>query len=216
MSEQEEVTPADQQSNQESTPAEQSATKPIPADAPPVPSELPEPLVPLAWLIGTWVGVGLGQYPTIDDFRFGQELRFWTDGRPFLYYQSLTWIVDDEGNKVKQSLSETGYWRPVDDKLQVLMTYSNGFNELMLGENTVTSIEDAVIKGARAELKSDVIVGVEGSKEYTASERMYGLNNGDLFWAFDMAAVEQPMQNHLAAQLKRASYIGDPQFFKTD
>ncbi|MFZ1362664.1 MAG: FABP family protein [Candidatus Nanopelagicales bacterium] len=208
MSEQE-ATSADEQSDQTSVPS-------APVDAPPVPSELPEPIVPLAWLIGTWVGVGLGQYPTIEDFRFGQELRFWSDGRPFLYYQSLSWIVDDEGNKVRQALSETGYWRPVEDKLQVLMTYSNGYSELMLGENTVTSIENAVIKGARAELKSDVIVGVEGSKEYTASERMYGLNNEDLFWAFDMAAVGQPMQNHLAAQLKRASYIGDPQHFQTD
>ncbi len=29
-------------------------------------------------------GVGTGQYPTIEDFRFGQEAVFSTDGRPFL------------------------------------------------------------------------------------------------------------------------------------
>src|SRR5664279_3603046 len=33
-------------------------------------------LAPLAFLIGRWQGVGVGGYPTIEDFRFGQEVTF--------------------------------------------------------------------------------------------------------------------------------------------
>ena len=51
-------------------------------------TDLPEDLIPLSWLIGRWAGVGLGQYPTIEDFRFGQEISFTNDGRPFLAYAS--------------------------------------------------------------------------------------------------------------------------------
>lgn len=185
-------------------------------DKPPVPSELPEPLIPLAWLIGTWVGVGLGQYPTIDDFRFGQELRFWTDGRPFLYYQSLSWVLDENGEKLSQGASESGFWRPKEESLEVLMTYSSGYAEFMVGKNTVTQIQDAVITAANLKLDTDVIVSTPTAKEYKASERLYGLNGGDLFWTMDMAAVGEGMQNHLSAQLKRASYIGDPQQFQAD
>ena len=79
---------------------------------PPLPSELPEPVVPLSWLIGTWVGVGLGTYPTIEDFRFGQEVTFTNDGRPFLCYSSKSWILDDEGNRIRPAATEYGFWRP--------------------------------------------------------------------------------------------------------
>ena len=41
------------------------------------------------------------------------------------------------------------------------------------------------------------------AKEYNAGARMYGLVNCDLLWAMDMAAVGQPLQSHVSAQLKR-------------
>lgn len=187
-----------------------------PADKPPVPSELPEPLIPLAWLIGTWVGVGLGQYPNIDDFRFGNEVRFWTDGRPFLYYQSLSWILDQNGDKVRPAASETGYWRPQGETVEALVTYSTGHLELMLGVNTVTQIQDAVITGARIELKGDATIASPTAKSYGGGERLYGLIGADLGWTYDMTAMGQGMQNHLSAQLKRASYLGDPQHFSAE
>ena len=176
----------------------------------------PLELAHLSWLIGSWTGVGLGQYPTIEDFRFGQELRFWNDGRPFLYYQSLSWILDENGEKVRPGASESGFWRPQEDGLEVIMTYSSGYTEFMVGANEVTQIQDAVITAANLKLETYVVVSTPTAKEYQASERLYGLNGGDLFWTFDMAAMGESMQNHLSAQLKRASFIGDPQQFQTD
>ena len=63
--------------------------------AAPLPSDLPQELLPLSWLLGTWVGVGTGQYPGIEDFRFGQEISFATDGRPFMAYISRSWLLDE-------------------------------------------------------------------------------------------------------------------------
>ncbi len=57
--------------------------------------DLPEELLPLSWLLGRWVGVGTGQYPTIEDFRFGQELSFSCDGRPSIALNPRPWILDD-------------------------------------------------------------------------------------------------------------------------
>ena len=43
----------------------------------------------------------------------------------------------------------------------------------------------------------------ETAKEYNAGHRLYGLVDGDLMWAFDMAAMGQPLQPHLWGRLKR-------------
>ncbi len=59
--------------------------------------DLPTPLIPLAWLVGVWAGAGVVGYPTMQDTRFGQEVSFRHDGRPFLAYSSRTWLLDEDG-----------------------------------------------------------------------------------------------------------------------
>lgn len=174
--------------------------------ATPLPSELPERLVPLSWLIGSWVGVGLGTYPTIDDFRYGQEVRFTWDGRPFLNYFSETWILDDEGNRIRPGASEFGFWRPQDNNgVEVLLVHSTGHLETLHGSVEVVGIQDATITGARCTLRTDVVARSETAKQYDAGERLYGLIEGDLGYAFDMAAVGQSMTNHLSARLAKVA-----------
>ena len=85
---------------------------------------IPEPLLPLSWLLGTWVGVGVGGYPTIEEFQFGQEVTFATDGRPFLSYWSRTWLLDSEGERVRPLATEAGFWRPrPDNRCELLWRY---------------------------------------------------------------------------------------------
>jgi hypothetical protein len=43
------------------------------------------------------------------------------------------------------------------------------------------------------------------AKEVTAGRRLYGLVGTDLGYAYDMAAVGQPLQPHASAQLKRVA-----------
>ena len=163
-----------------------------------MPFELPDTLhpdcAPIAWLLGTWHGNGHGDYPTIDAFSFGQEAIFTHDGRPFFHYMSRAWIVDANGDKVREGAIETGFLRPkADGTLEWLMTHNTGFVEVWYGTS----------EGAKIEITTDAVVRTHTAKEYVAGHRMYGLVEGDLLWAFDMAAMGQQLQPHLWGRLVR-------------
>lgn len=153
--------------------------------------------------------MGTGQYPTIEDFRFGQELQFSCDGRPFLTYWSRTWLLDDEGNRVRPTAMETGFVRCNPDRtVELLLTHPTGFVELWEGSVEVTAISGETITGARLELRTDLVARTEGAKPYTAGHRLYGLVSGELLWTFDMAAMDLTLQNHIAARLRPDSSDG--------
>ena len=80
-----------------------------------MPFEIPQNLHPnlhkFAWLLGTWEGGGDGDYPTIEPFKFRQQVIFQQDGRPFMHYMATAEVVDDEGNKVRDAAQETGFLR---------------------------------------------------------------------------------------------------------
>jgi len=166
---------------------------------------LPEALLALSWLLGTWVGVGVGGYPTVEEFQFGQEITFASDGRPFLSYWSRSWLLDGEGNRVRPLGTEAGFWRPrPDNKVELLLAHPTGYAEVWLGDVVVTGIVDARITGARIELESDVVARTESAKDYTGGTRLYGLVEGELLWRYDMAAVGHPLTAHLSARLQQA------------
>ena len=56
----------------------------------------------------------------------------------------------------------------------------------------------------RSSCSTDVVARTETAKDYTAGHRLYGLVDGELLWAYDMAAVDQPLQPHISAKLRRA------------
>ena len=155
-------------------------------------------LEPLAFLLGQWEGAGIGGYPTIESFRFGQEISFSHNGKPFLIYTSRTWRLDEEGQIGPPLGTESGYWRPrPDSQVEVMLAHPTGIVEIYLGE----------ITGTRIEMATDVVARTATAKEVTAGHRLYGLvgSDQDLAYAYDMAAVGQELQPHLSAQLKRVS-----------
>ena len=159
----------------------------------------PHPSIsPLSFLLGRWEGAGVGGYPTIESFRFGQEISFSHNGKPFLIYSSRTWLLDDDGVIGRPLALETGFWRPQpDNQLEVLLAHPTGFVEVYLGE----------VSGTKIEMATDAVVRTSSAKEVTAGRRLYGLIGGDLGYAYDMAAVGQPLQAHLSAQLKRVGEV---------
>ena len=151
-------------------------------------------LEPFAFLLGTWRGVGVGGYPTIASFRFGQEVVFGHVGKPILTYVSRSWVLDDEGNVLRTSAGEAGYWR-VDaaGELEVVLAHATGFAEVWFGN----------LAFGRIELTTDVVARTASAKDVTAGRRLYGTVDGDLLYAYDMAAASQPLGPHLSARLKK-------------
>jgi len=165
--------------------------------------DLPPEVLPLSWLLGQWVGVGTGHYPTIEDFRFGQELSFSCDGRPFIAMHSRSWILDDEGTRVRPGAMESAYFRPrPDNEFEALFTHPTGYAEVWHGKVTIADMHDARITRASLEMTTDSVMRTASAKEYVGGQRLYGLvPDGDLAWTFDMSAMGQPLSNHLAAKL---------------
>lgn len=147
-------------------------------------------LTPLTFLLGTWRGEGVGGYPTMESFRYGEEVTFRHNGKPFLAYTQRTWSLDD-GRPLH---AETGYWRPQPDGgVEVVIAHPTGIAEIYYG----------TVDGRRIELATDIVVRTSSAKEVTALTRLFGLVEGRLMYAVDMAAVGRPLQAHLSATLDR-------------
>jgi len=165
-----------------------------------MPFEIPGNIHPntarLAWLIGTWAGNGHGEYPGIEKFQFGQEVVFQQDGRPFIHYFSRSWIIDEHGTKVREAAQETGFLRPqADGTLEMVLAHNLGYVEVWHGELHAEQ--------PRFEVVTDAVVRTATAKDYTAGKRLYGYVNGDLLYAYDMAAEGHELQPHTHAQLVR-------------
>ncbi len=126
--------------------------------------ELHPDLAPLAFLLGRWESAGVGGYPTIESFQFGQEATFSHNGKPFLSYTSRTWRLDAEG-RIGQPLStEAGFWRPQPEgKVELLLAHPTGITEIYLGE----------VSGHRVDLATDVVArtGGQGGHRRAAAVR---------------------------------------------
>src|SRR5207244_4178958 len=121
-------------------------------------SALHPDVAPLAFLLGKWVGEGRGSYPTIKPFEYGEEVRFWQVGKPFLAYAQRTWALDD-GRPLH---AETGYWRP----------RPPGGVELVLAHPTgIVEVAEGTVDRHRIRLQTSAIGRTSTAKEVTALGR---------------------------------------------
>jgi hypothetical protein len=168
----------------------------------------------------------------VREHRYGQRLSFTHDGLPYLNYSSYTWSLETnaESGEVTNAahVTETGYWRlsrPADDgdpgpgllpgrgprpfataeavetlrnaddgfDIEVSLVHPGGVNELYIGQ----------VKGPRIDLATDAVVRTAAAKDYTAATRLYGLVEGRLLWAWDIAALGQDLRTHASGSLSR-------------
>ena len=149
---------------------------------------------PIAFLIGAWRGEGRGVYPTIASFDYGEEIRFAAvPGKPFLSYQQRTWALDDQ----RPLHAETGYWRPKPaGRLEVVLAHPTGFAE----------IEEGTVEAGVIDLVATSIGRAATAKAVDGLRRRFELVGTDVLrYEVQLAAVGQPLQGHLTAELRRVS-----------
>ncbi|MCT9821057.1 FABP family protein [Microbacterium sp. W1N] len=199
-----------------------------------LPTDLPADLVPLSWLLGVWEGTGVIDYDTGDHHytgEFAHRVSFSHDGGDHLNYAASAWLLDADDEGARTALvAETGFWklsRPAGDddagpgllpprtarvarrtaddvealrtdaggfEIEAAIVHSDGISELYLGQVT----------GPRIDLATDAVVRPAGAKVYGSATRLYGLVDGHLLWAWDIAAVGGELASHASARLARA------------
>jgi len=159
-----------------------------------VPPGLHPDLEALTPLLGSWAGQGAGKYPTIQPFEYLEEVVFSHVGKPFLAYAQKTRTVADG----KPLHAETGYLRvPQPGHVELVLAHPSGITEIEVGTYAVTG--DVI----GLDLSTAAIGLAPTAKEVTALGRSFRVDGDVLFYSVQMAAVGQPLQDHLAAVLHR-------------
>jgi len=189
---------------------------------------VPSELVPLSWLVGLWEGTGVVHYSVDDEVReheFGQRLSFTHDGLPYLNYTSYTWSLTEEATPL---IGETGYWRlsrpaqagdagpgmllgegptpyATTESVESLRNAADGFDieVSLVHPGGVSELYLGQVKGPRIDLATDAVMRTATAKEYSAATRIYGLVEGKLLWAWDIAALGNDLRTHASGTLHR-------------
>ena len=154
-------------------------------------------LLALLPLVGEWVGEGVGVAASSgEEFRFGQRLSFAHDGRPFLVYESRSWLLDSDGAVIRAAMRESGFWRPGpgEDDLEVQLVNSAGLSEMLTG----------VAGDLRWELTTEVVVPTPTARPVAGERRLYALGDESLAYATELALPGADFAPHLNAALRRS------------
>jgi hypothetical protein len=158
------------------------------------PVDLHPDVAALAFLLGTWHGDGLGEYPTIEPFQYGEELSFDHVGDAYLVYAQRSWLLTD-GSPLHM---ERGFLRPgADGALELTLAHPLGLTEVSEGTLEGTMIELATGSAGVARTTTGLAV--------TGLSRRYHVDGPTLVYEIDMATEDTALTRHLAAVLRRAS-----------
>lgn len=169
--------------------------------------------------------------PTHRSGEFGQRMSFSHDGLPYLNYSSSTWLlhteaVDDVAPVAH--VAESGYWRlrrpavgadpgpgmlpgvgepsyTTADEIETLRNAGGGFDieAAIIHPTGISELYIGQVKGPRIDIATDAVLRSASAKDYAAATRLYGLVDGHLLWAWDMAALGQDLRTHASARLAR-------------
>jgi len=158
-------------------------------------------LLGLLPFVGLWRGRGKGGFPADSDYDFAQEIRISHDGRPFLKFESRSWLLDEDSKAVGEWAAELGWWRPVlnadgraTDEMEATIITPEGVAELYLGKT---------VGPTRLEIEADAIAYTPSGLHVTAGHRLFGIVDGALLYAHELAVDDSGLQPHMSARLLR-------------
>ena len=150
-------------------------------------------------LLGTWIGRGHGEYPTIEPFDYTETATFAHVGKPFLAYAQRTRALLPDGSDGPPLHAETGYWRfPAPGRVEFVVSHPTGITEVE--EGTIATDGDLIL----IDLATTSVALSSTAKSVTSVERSFRFEGGRVEYRVAMAAVGQPLTHHLAATLERA------------
>ncbi len=147
-------------------------------------------LAALASFLGSWEGGGVGDYPTINSFRYLERVTFDHVGKPFLSYSQRTRSPDD-GRPLH---SESGFLRPG----------GPGRAEFLVAQPTGTvEVYEGPFDGKVLDVRATTVGLSPTAKWVRALRRRFELEGDVLRYDLWMAHAETPETHHLHAELRR-------------
>jgi len=147
-------------------------------------------------LVGSWAGLGTGVKPGTDEsFNYSQRITFRHDGRPFLGYESHSWLLNPDGSVLRAAFRESGFLRlgAEPDTLELTLASAAGLVEIFTG----------IAGDQRWEFASRAVGFTPTAKQVAGERRLYALTGGDLGYVQELALEPQDYRPHLTARLAR-------------
>jgi len=127
-------------------------------------------------------------------FRYGEEMRVWHVGKPYLAFEQRTWEVDKAGVVGRLLHGESGYLRSLEGgSLELVVAMAPGHVEVSTGR----------VEGRRISLQSVGVLDAPSAARVSTVKRDWWLDGDLLRYEVEMAALDQPMSWHLSGELRQ-------------
>lgn len=180
---------------------------------------------PLIWLLGSWRGGGVLQYPVIDPAAYVHEIEIsFAPDQPYLKFESTIWLATESADVVAQDVpgvsryeqltkdyiwsTSTGYLRvnpqalPREDgavEVEAMLANPNGTTQVWFG----------LVKNGKLQLVTDAVVRTESGADINGAKLMLGKLGTELLYAYELEAFGQPMSDYLAGRVSPAELVRD-------
>ncbi len=158
--------------------------------------EINQALLAVLPLVGRWSGFGNGAKPnTGEEFQYAQRVSFAHDGRPFLSYESRTWLLNPDGSVLRPAFRENGFLRmgSGQDELELVLATAVGIVEVFTG----------LAGDSRWELATEAVGMTRSAKQVAGERRLYALRGERLMYVQELALTPGDYRPHLNASLTR-------------
>jgi len=156
-----------------------------------LPDRVHPDLAELAFLLGTWVGGGEGEWPGTEPFTYGEEMRFEDVGDTFLAYAQRSWSLDD-GSAIHL---ERGFLRPAGPgRLELVLAHPIG----------ITEVAEGTVGDGKLQVASTAVGLTSTASPVTELRRRLEVQGSVLSYELDMAMRDIPLTWHVRGRLTRS------------
>jgi hypothetical protein len=144
----------------------------------------------LEFLVGTWRGVGDGEWPRGEPFTYAEEVTFEHAGEPYFLYSQRSWSLEEE----EPIHFERGFVRPGGaGRVELVLAHPIGIVEVAEG-----TVREGVI-----EVSTTSIAQTSTAKIVTELTRRLQVTGDELRYELHMAMRDIALTSHVRSRLSR-------------